>query len=50
MAKVEGLHYVETLTGFKWLGNKVLDLSLEGYTPLLAFEEAIALRLALQWI
>lgn len=31
----------ETLTGFKWLANKAIDLMNEGKTVLFAFEEAI---------
>jgi len=41
MADKEGLYYEETLTGFKWLGNKAESLTQKGYTFLYAFEEAI---------
>lgn len=41
MAAVEGFHFEETLTGFKWLGNQALLLKEKGYTALYAFEEAI---------
>jgi len=41
MAKKEGFHHQETLTGFKWLGNVSLDLVKEGYVVPYAFEEAI---------
>lgn len=42
MAKQEGFHFVETLTGFKWLGNIAQQLSgTEGYTVPFAFEEAL---------
>lgn len=41
MAAVEGFHYEETLTGFKWLGNQALILQSQGYDVLYAFEEAI---------
>lgn len=41
MAKVEGFHFVETLTGFKWMGNKSFELINEGKKILFAFEEAI---------
>ncbi|KAI5639908.1 phosphoglucomutase/phosphomannomutase, alpha/beta/alpha domain III domain-containing protein [Phthorimaea operculella] len=34
-------HFVETLTGFKWMGNASLILAKEGKLPLFAFEEAI---------
>ena len=35
------LHCQETLTGFKWMGNKADELRKEGKTVLFAFEEAI---------
>lgn len=41
MAAVEGFHYEETLTGFKWLGNQAIVLQSQGYDALYAFEEAI---------
>ena len=41
MAKNEGFHHEETLTGFKWMGNKSLDLVARGYDASYAFEEAI---------
>jgi phosphoglucomutase len=41
MASIEGFHFVETLTGFKWLGNVAQDLRKEGWDPAFAFEEAI---------
>lgn len=41
MAKVEGFHHVETLTGFKWLGNKALELEKQGKFIGLAYEEAL---------
>jgi hypothetical protein len=41
MAKAEGFHFEETLTGFKWLGNVAARLEAEGYTVLFAYEEAI---------
>ncbi|KAL4710591.1 hypothetical protein ACJJTC_003227 [Scirpophaga incertulas] len=34
-------HFVETLTGFKWMGNATLLLVQQGKLPLFAFEEAI---------
>ncbi|RVE51871.1 hypothetical protein evm_003491 [Chilo suppressalis] len=33
--------FVETLTGFKWMGNATLLLEQQGKVPLFAFEEAI---------
>ncbi|ESW98817.1 hypothetical protein KL918_001792 [Ogataea parapolymorpha] len=41
MAAVEGFHFQDTLTGFKWIGNKVIDLENAGYDCPFAFEEAI---------
>ncbi|KAI9318255.1 hypothetical protein BX666DRAFT_1936551 [Dichotomocladium elegans] len=41
MAEVEGFRFEEALTGFKWIGNKAMDLENEGYHVVFAFEEAI---------
>ncbi|XP_058446881.1 phosphopentomutase [Malaya genurostris] len=41
IANIEGLNFEETLTGFKWMGNKSVELMKEGKTVLFAFEEAI---------
>lgn len=41
VAEQEGLNFVETLTGFKWMGNKTCELRNEGKTVLFSFEEAI---------
>jgi phosphomannomutase len=41
MADVEGFQFEETLTGFKWLGNKAIALRQQGFQVLFAFEEAI---------
>ncbi|KAL0212515.1 hypothetical protein RCL1_006141 [Eukaryota sp. TZLM3-RCL] len=41
MAKKEGFLFDETLTGFKWLGHRMIELENEGYDVLLAFEQAI---------
>lgn len=41
LAEHHKCRYEETLTGFKWLGNKAIDLEKEGFTPVLAYEEAI---------
>ncbi|KAK9480495.1 hypothetical protein V1514DRAFT_325575 [Lipomyces japonicus] len=40
-AEVEGFYYEETLTGFKWIGNRALELEKKGYVVPFAFEEAI---------
>ncbi|KAJ9626913.1 hypothetical protein H2203_003370 [Taxawa tesnikishii (nom. ined.)] len=41
LAKHNGFHFEETLTGFKWMGNRARDLESRGYAALYAFEEAI---------
>ena len=41
MAAKEGFEYVETLTGFKWMGNAMAEAEGRGRTSLFAFEEAI---------
>jgi phosphoglucomutase len=41
MAKIEGFHFEETLTGFKWLGNVAIQLQKNGFDARYAFEEAI---------
>jgi phosphomannomutase len=41
IAKVDGLNFEETLTGFKWMGNRSVELMDQGKTVLYAFEEAI---------
>ena len=40
MAEKEGFKYEETLTGFKWIGNKALDLKKRGYSVPFGYEEA----------
>lgn len=40
-ARIEGFHFEETLPGFKWIGNRVHELSKTGNTVLFAFEESI---------
>lgn len=41
IALKEGFHFEETLTGFKWMGNKAKELIDKGNKVLFAFEEAI---------
>uniref|UniRef100_A0A8C1L4F3 Phosphoglucomutase 2 n=1 Tax=Cyprinus carpio TaxID=7962 RepID=A0A8C1L4F3_CYPCA len=41
IAVKEGFHFEETLTGFKWMGNRAKELLDQGKTVLFAFEEAI---------
>ena len=31
----------QTLTGFKWMGNRQAEFEKEGYSPLVTYEEAI---------
>ncbi|KAF9439306.1 Phosphoglucomutase-3 [Entomortierella beljakovae] len=44
-AKVEGIHWEDTLTGFKWIGNRAIDLEKEGYKVIFGYEEAIGFML-----
>lgn len=41
VAKAEGVGYHDTLTGFKWLGNRAKDLRAEGIDVLFSYEEAL---------
>ena len=41
MAEKDGFHFQDTLTGFKWIGNKAIDLQKEGYKVPFGYEEAI---------
>lgn len=41
MAAVEGFQFEDTLTGFKWMGNRATALAAAGKHVLFAFEEAI---------
>ena len=41
IARVEGFHFEDTLTGFKWIGSRSASLHDEGYHHLFAYEEAI---------
>uniref|UniRef100_UPI0037E908F2 phosphopentomutase n=1 Tax=Semicossyphus pulcher TaxID=241346 RepID=UPI0037E908F2 len=41
IALKEGFHFEETLTGFKWMGNRARDLLDQDKAVLFAFEEAI---------
>ncbi|XP_017044532.1 glucose 1,6-bisphosphate synthase [Drosophila ficusphila] len=41
MAEQEGFQFFETLTGFKWMGNKAIEQQQAGKQVLFAFEEAI---------
>ena len=41
IARALGVHYEETLTGFKWIANRAMQLEKEGYTFLFGYEEAL---------
>jgi len=41
MARLEGFQFEETLTGFKWMGNRSSQLMDLGHKVLFAFEEAV---------
>jgi phosphomannomutase len=41
IARVEGFHFEDTLTGFKWIGARSAELSRSGYRHLFGYEEAI---------
>jgi len=41
IAQTEGFLFVDTLTGFKWIGSKSVELIDEGYNVLFGYEEAI---------
>jgi phosphomannomutase len=41
IAESFGVHYEETLTGFKWIANRAIELGREGYEFVFGYEEAI---------
>uniref|UniRef100_A0A1A7XGY4 Phosphoglucomutase 2-like 1 n=1 Tax=Iconisemion striatum TaxID=60296 RepID=A0A1A7XGY4_9TELE len=41
LARAEGFNFEETLPGFKWIGNRIHDLSKTGNRVIFAFEESI---------
>ena len=41
IAKREGFHFEDTLTGFKWIGSKAVELNSNGYRTIFGYEEAI---------
>lgn len=41
IAKVEGFHFEDTLTGFKWIGSRARELNAGGYHSIFCYEEAI---------
>ncbi|XP_075224425.1 phosphoglucomutase 2 isoform X2 [Lycorma delicatula] len=48
IAKAEGLYFEDTLTGFKWIAQRAVDLTSNDYTVLFAFEEAIGFMCGVQ--
>ena len=47
LVEYHGFHYVYTLTGFEWLGNKAILLKQEGWIVSLGYEEAIGYMFSL---
>lgn len=41
MAAAKGMHFTETLTGFKWMANVARDLEKQGKTVAFSYEEAL---------
>lgn len=41
IARKFGIRFEETLTGFKWIANRAMDLEKEGYRFLFGYEEAL---------
>jgi len=41
IARTLGVHYEETLTGFKWIANRAMQLEAEGYAFVFGYEEAL---------
>jgi phosphoglucomutase len=41
LASMLGFKWEDTLTGFKWIGNRAIELEAEGYTVPFAYEEAL---------
>jgi len=41
IAAALGVHYEETLTGFKWIANRAMQLEAEGYAFVFGYEEAL---------
>lgn len=40
-ASIEGFHFEETLPGFKWIGNRIYELTKMGKDVIFSFEESI---------
>jgi phosphomannomutase len=41
MAKKEGFKFVDSLTGFKWIANQAIEMELQWYDFLFAYEVEI---------
>jgi phosphomannomutase len=41
IARALGIRYEETLTGFKWIANRAMDLEREGFSFVFGYEEAL---------
>jgi phosphomannomutase len=41
IARAHGAHWEETLTGFKWIANRALELERQGHTFVFGYEEAL---------
>lgn len=48
MSNQEGFNYIDTLTGFKWLGNKSYELTKAGKKVIFCFEEAIGFMIGVE--
>ncbi|KAK2704286.1 hypothetical protein QYM36_016624 [Artemia franciscana] len=48
IGKQEGFQFEETLTGFKWIANRALEVMASGKTVLFGFEEAIGFMVGVQ--
>ena len=47
MAEKDGFNFIDTLTGFKWIGNKAIDLENQGQFVPFGYEEAIGFMFSL---
>nr|CEL65240.1 TPA: phosphoglucomutase, putative [Neospora caninum Liverpool] len=46
IAKDNGCRFAETMTGFKWMENKAIEMEAEGLTPVFVYEEALGYALS----
>jgi phosphoglucomutase / phosphopentomutase len=46
IGNIEGFNFEETLTGFKWMGNRAVDLLADNKEVLFAYEEAIGFMIS----